>query len=109
MTAIIGADWSVHSLAIAKVAQAAGIPMITNISTNEDVTKTGNYIFRVCFIDSFQGQVMAQFARDDLKATSAVIFTNITSNYSMGLSREFQNIFEGSGGRFYSPHHINLT
>ncbi|GAB6143409.1 ABC transporter substrate-binding protein [Desulfocicer niacini] len=99
VTAIIGADWSVHSLAIAKVAQAAGIPMITNISTNEDVTKTGNYIFRVCFIDSFQGQVMAQFALDDLKATSAVIFTNITSNYSMGLSREFQNVFEGSGGK----------
>ena len=98
VTAIIGADWSIHSLAIAKVAQAAGIPMITNISTNEEVTKTGNYIFRVCFIDSFQGQVMAQFASEDLKASSAVIFTNITSAYSMGLSREFQKAFEGSGG-----------
>lgn len=98
VTAIIGADWSVHSLAIAKVAQAAGIPMITNISTNEGVTKTGDYIFRVCFIDSFQGQVMAQFAIEDLKARSAVIFTNITSDYSMGLSRKFQKAFEGAGG-----------
>ena len=73
--------------------------MITNISTNEGVTKTGDYIFRVCFIDPFQGQVMARFAIEDLKARSAVLFTNITSNYSMGLSREFQKAFEGSGGR----------
>ena len=99
VTAIIGADWSDHSLAIAKVAQAAGIPMITNISTNEAVTQTGDYIFRVCFIDSFQGQVMAQFAIEELKAATAVLFTNITSSYSMGLSREFQNTFETSGGK----------
>ncbi len=99
VTAIIGADWSGHSLAIAKVAQAAGVPRITNISTNEAVTQTGDYIFRVCFTDSFQGQVMAKFAIEDLKGASAVIFTNITSSYSMGLSREFQNTFEKSGGK----------
>jgi len=99
VTAIIGADWSSHSLAIAKVAQAAGVPMISNISTNEAVTQTGDYIFRVCFTDSFQGQVMAKFAIENLKAVSAVIFTNITSDYSMGLSREFQKIFENSGGK----------
>jgi len=99
VTAIIGADWSDHSLAIARVAQAAGIPMITNISTNEAVTQTGDFIFRVCFIDAFQGQVMAKFAVENLKAASAVIFTNITSSYSMGLSREFQNTFEKLGGK----------
>jgi len=110
VTAIIGADWSGHSLAIAKVVQAAGIPMITNISTNEAVTQTGDYIFRVCFIDSFQGQVMAQFAIENLKAASAVIFTNITSSYSMGLSREFQKTFEKSGGKvlFTAPYKTGL-
>ncbi|SMC36819.1 ABC-type branched-chain amino acid transport system, substrate-binding protein [Desulfocicer vacuolatum DSM 3385] len=108
--AIIGADWSDHSLAVARVAQAAGVPMITNVSTNQEITKTGNYIFRVCFIDSFQGKVMGKFALEDLSAATAVIFTNITSAYSMGLSREFQKTFEKSGGKilFTAPYKTGL-
>jgi len=99
VTAIIGAAWSSHSLAVAKVAQAHGIPMITNLSTNSRITEIGNYIFRVCFTDPFQGKVMGRFAREELKAVSAVIFTNITSWHSMGLTREFKTAFELSGGR----------
>jgi len=99
VSAIIGSDWSSHSIAIAEVAQTRKIPMISNISTNPQITKIGNYIFRVCFTDDFQGKVMAKFAAGDLKAASAVVFTNITSDYSMELSREFQKNFESSGGK----------
>ncbi len=96
---IIGATWSTHSLAIAKVAQAREIPMISNMSTHPDVTKIGNHIFRVCFTDDFQGSVMARFARKELNAATAVVFTNLTSDYSLKLSEIFKKNFEHSGGK----------
>jgi len=99
VTCIIGASWSTHSLAIAKVAQAHGIPMISNISTHPDVTKTGDHIFRVCFTDAFQGTVMGRFARQDMNAASAVVFTKLTSDYSLMLSDIFRKNFEQSGGK----------
>ncbi len=99
VTAVIGASWSSHSLAIAPVLQQAGIPMISPISTNPKVTPQGNYIFRVCFTDPFQGRIMAQFARQDLHAETAVILTNINSDYSVGLSQFFKESFLQSDGK----------
>lgn len=99
VVAIIGSAWSSHTLPAAKVAQASGIPLITNISTLPGVTDIGDYIFRVCFTDLFQGRVMAQFARQDLKAATAVVFENLNSDYSMSLSREFCGNFEKLGGK----------
>jgi branched-chain amino acid transport system substrate-binding protein len=99
VTAIIGAAWSSHSLAIAQVAQKNKIPMISNISTNPNVSKIGDYIFRACFTDVFQGQVLAKFAKNYLKADSAVIFVDFTSKYSMGLSDQFEKNFKKSGGK----------
>ncbi len=99
VTAIIGSAWSSNSIAVAKIAQAHKIPMISNISTDPKLTLIGNYIFRVCFTDNFQGKVMAKFAINDLKAKSAGIFTNITSDYSMGLSDTFKKQFKKSGGK----------
>lgn len=96
--AIVGLAWSSHALVVAKVAQENRIPMITNIATHPDVTKVGKYIFRVCFIDPFQGKVMARFARDDLKAKTAVIMTNVSDDYSMKLSEEFRKGFQAVGG-----------
>lgn len=97
--AILGADWSDHTLSIARVAQASKTPLITNTSTNDGITKIGNYIFRVCYNDSFQGKVMAKFATEDLKAHTAVIFVDLTSEYSMGLSKEFSDHFIRLGGK----------
>lgn len=99
ITAIIGAQWSSHSLVIAKLAQEHGIPMITNYSTNPQVTKTGSYIFRVCFTDPFQGRSLAQFVRHDLNAKTAVILKNVSSDYSMGLAQEFYKNFEAMQGK----------
>ncbi|RLC14522.1 MAG: ethanolamine utilization protein EutJ [Deltaproteobacteria bacterium] len=97
--AIVGAQWSSHSLAIAKIAQARGIPMVSNISTHPDVTKVGDHIFRVCFTDDFQGSVMARFAHQNLNAGTAVIFTQLTSDYSLKLSDIFRKKFEELGGK----------
>lgn len=99
VTAIIGSAWSSHSLAVAKVAQANQVPMITNVSTHPQVTMVGDYIFRVCFTDSFQGKALAWLARDELKADSAVLMVNLTSDYSMELGRTFREAFQNKGGR----------
>lgn len=99
VVAIVGPDWSSHSIAVASVAQTMGIPMISSLSTNPKVTKIGNYIFRICFTDDFQGKVIAKFARQDLNATTAVIFVDVTSDYSLKLSEIFRKNFEQLGGR----------
>lgn len=99
VTAVIGAIWSSHSLAIAAVLQKAKIPMITPGSTKPEVTLTGEYIFRACFIDSFQGRVMAQFAYTDLGARTAVVLKNINEEYSLTLAKYFVKFFTESGGK----------
>jgi len=99
VVAILGASWSSHSLAVAKVAQAAKIPMVTNISTHPAVTEVGDYIFRVCFDDRFQGRAMATFARRELNAARAVTFVDVASDYSIELAREFKSNFEKLGGQ----------
>ncbi len=99
VVAVIGASWSSHSLAMAPYLQQMKIPMISPDSTHPDVTRTGDYIFRACFTDAFQGASLARFARQTLKAGSAVIVQNITSDYSMGLSEHFKDEFEHRGGR----------
>ena len=96
---IVGSDWSSHSIAVAKVAQSEGIPMLSSYSTNPEVTKIGDYIFRICFTDDFQGQVVAKFAKQDLRAETAVIFIDVTSDYSLKLSEIFRINFEKLGGR----------
>lgn len=99
VVAIVGPDWSSHAIAVARVAQDNGIPMISSLSTNPETTKIGEYIFRACFTDDFQGKVIARFARQDLNATTAVIFVDVTSDYSLKLSEIFQTNFEKLGGR----------
>ena len=96
---VLGEVASTNSLAAAPVAQDAKIPMITPSSTNPKVTETGDYIFRVCFIDPFQGSVMAKFAANDLKAKTAAIFGDVQSDYSKGLSQYFTQEFTKLGGK----------
>ena len=99
VVAVIGATRSSHSLGMAPILQAAGIPMITPISTNPQVTLVGDYIFRVCFIDDFQGEVMATFAVRDLKAETAVILTNTSEKFSLSLAGLFNERFKKLGGK----------
>jgi branched-chain amino acid transport system substrate-binding protein len=96
--AVVGAHWSSHSLAMAPVLQRAGIPMISPGSTNPEVTRIGDYIFRACFLDSFQGVAMASFAYQDLQARTAAVIQNIDEAYSLMLADYFEKAFIHAGG-----------
>jgi branched-chain amino acid transport system substrate-binding protein len=98
VTAIIGPAWSTHALAAAREAQAAGTPMIVNSATHPRVTRTGSFIFRVCYNDRLQGRVLGRFSRQELNARRAVIFQDIDSDYSIGLTATFKAVFERFGG-----------
>jgi branched-chain amino acid transport system substrate-binding protein len=102
VSAILGEVASSNSLAAAPVCQQSGIPMVTPASTNPKVTQVGNYIFRICFIDPFQGKVMAKFAFNSLKVKKVAILRDINSDYSVGLANFFKQNFEAMGGEITS-------
>ncbi len=95
---IMGEVASSLSLAAAPICQEHKTPMISPSSTNPKVTQVGDYIFRVCFIDPFQGQVMADFAMGTLHAKTAAILRDQKSDYSMGLADYFIKRFKEKGG-----------
>jgi branched-chain amino acid transport system substrate-binding protein len=97
--AVLGEVASSNSLAAAPKAQEAKVPMISPSSTNPAVTQVGDYIFRVCFIDPFQGEVMAKFSANNLKAKRAAILYDFNSDYSRGLFQFFKRSFTGFGGQ----------
>jgi branched-chain amino acid transport system substrate-binding protein len=97
--AVLGEVSSSRTLAAAPVAQSNGIPLVTPSSTNPKVTEVGDYIFRVCFIDPFQGFVMAKFASSTLKVKNVAILRDIKNDYSVGLADVFAKEFAGMGGR----------
>jgi branched-chain amino acid transport system substrate-binding protein len=98
VVAVLGEVASSASLAGGRVAQQYGVPMISPSSTNARVTEIGDMIFRVCFIDSFQGYVVARFAHDNLKATKVAILYDQAQAYSKGLAEDFEKAFVELGG-----------
>lgn len=99
VTALLGEVASSRSLAVAPIAQKKKVPMITPSSTNPRVTEMGDYIFRTCFIDPFQGLVMAKFAYENLKLRKVAVLRAVNSDYSMGLSKVFVEKFTEMGGQ----------
>jgi branched-chain amino acid transport system substrate-binding protein len=99
VTAVVGEVASKLSLEGAPICQQNGVPMITPSSTNPKVTEVGDMIFRVCFIDPFQGFVCAKFARENLKAQKAAILYDQSQTYSVGLQAEFEKSFTKLGGQ----------
>lgn len=95
---VLGEVASSRSLAAAPTCQGAGVPMITPSSTNPKVTQVGDFIFRVCFIDPFQGEVMAKFAWNTLKVSKAAILKDVKNDYSVGLAQFFTDTFTKLGG-----------
>jgi branched-chain amino acid transport system substrate-binding protein len=109
VVAVIGEVASTNSLAAAPVCQAAGIPMLTPASTNPEVTKRGDFIFRSCFIDPFQGGVMAKFAINDLKAKRFAILYDVQSDYSKGLRQFFSEEIKRGGGQVVADEAYNQS
>jgi len=102
VVAVLGEVASSRTLAAAPVAQQYGVPLITPSSTNPAVTQVGDYIFRVCFIDPFQGLVMAKFARESLGLTRVAILRDIRNDYSVGLANVFAENLRTMGGTISS-------
>ncbi len=102
VVAILGEVASSRSLEAAPRAQEAHIPMISPSSTNPKVTETGDYIFRVCFIDPFQGGLLAGYAQRALKAKKVAILSDVSADYSVGLAQFFREAFVAGGGQIVS-------
>ncbi len=95
---VLGANASANSLEAAPICQLAKVPMMAISSTAPAVTQKGDYIFRICFIDPFQGAVLAKFAHDSLKARRVALLTSASAPYSVGLSKVLRERFTALGG-----------
>lgn len=98
IVAFIGSDVSSTTETIANIAQQRKIPMITPTGTTKSITEVGDHIYRACFIDPYQGEMLAQFAISDLGAKTAAVMINSESDYSTGIAETFIAQFEEAGG-----------
>lgn len=103
VVAVLGPVSSSNVLATSQIAIDNKIPLITATGTNPKITvengKVKPYVFRSCFIDPFQGKVMSDFATKSLKAKTAAIFIDNSSDYSKGLAEVFEQSFTAAGGK----------
>ncbi|MDD3853370.1 MAG: ABC transporter substrate-binding protein [Syntrophomonadaceae bacterium] len=81
-----------------KIPLIAPAATAVNVTVDDKTGETRDYIFRVCFIDPFQGTLMAQFAADNLKTKKAVIYGDNSSDYAKGLAQYFEKTFKEKGG-----------
>ncbi|MGZ8459474.1 MAG: ABC transporter substrate-binding protein [Candidatus Deferrimicrobiaceae bacterium] len=101
--AIVGSVTSKTTIPVSDLAQSFRIPTITGTATNPKVTvadgKRKDYMFRACYTDSFQGTVMAKFARDTLRAANAAVLYDASNDYSKGIAEVFRDAFLRMGGK----------
>jgi branched-chain amino acid transport system substrate-binding protein len=98
VVAVLGEVASGRSLEAAPICQENHIPMISPSSTNPKVTEVGDFVFRVCFTDPFQGKLLANFAERSLKIKRVAVLTDVASAYSVGLAGYFKEPFTADGG-----------
>lgn len=98
VVALLCGGTSTNCLEASAICQAARVPLVATTATDPSVTTKGTYIFRTCFIDPFQGAVLAKFAHDTLHAKKVALITSVSSPYSVGLSRVFRQSFDALGG-----------
>ncbi|MDD4600403.1 MAG: ABC transporter substrate-binding protein [Negativicutes bacterium] len=104
VVAVIAPVTSSNVLATLQIAQDHKIPLLTATGTNPKITVDDNgkvrpYAFRSCFIDPFQGTIMANFATKSMKAKTAAIYIDNSSDYSKGLAKFFEEAFIANGGQ----------
>jgi len=98
VAAIIGPQASRNAIPASVIAEESQVPMISPWSTNPDTTAGKAYVFRVAFLDPFQGRVMARFAIEELRATKAAVLYDIASAYNKGIAEIFRQVFVEAGG-----------
>jgi branched-chain amino acid transport system substrate-binding protein len=101
--AIVGSVTSKTTIPVSDIIQSAKIPTISPTATNPKVTvadgKRKDYMFRACFIDPFQGAVMAKFSRETLKGKNAAVLYDASNDYSKGIAEVFRDAFRKQGGK----------
>jgi len=104
--AIVGSVTSKATIPVSDIIQSAKIPTISPTATNPKVTvadgKRKDYMFRACFIDPFQGAVMAKFSRETLKGKHAAVLYDASNDYSKGIAEVFRDAFRKQGGKVVS-------
>ena len=98
VVAIVGPQYSRYAIPVSRVAEQARIPMISPRSTNPETTAGKRFVFRATFTDTFQGYVVARFAREDLQASRAAVLYDIASPYNQGIAEVFRQKFVDLGG-----------
>jgi branched-chain amino acid transport system substrate-binding protein len=96
--AVIGEVTSSASLLVAAACESTKVPMITPSATSPRVTRTGRFVFKVCFGDMFQGEAIARFCASNLGFRRAAILSEKESEYSQGLAHRFKDVFSDLGG-----------
>jgi len=99
VVALVGPQASRNAIPVSNVAENAQIPMISPWSTNPETTLGKKYVFRVAFIDPFQGQVMARFTFEELQATKVAVLYDIASSYNRGIAEIYKQVIEAAGGQ----------
>jgi branched-chain amino acid transport system substrate-binding protein len=99
VVAIVGPQASRNAIPAAAVAEEAHVPMISPWSTNPETTAGKQYVFRVAFIDPFQGRVMARFAIEELNTQKAAVLYDVASEYNKGIAEIFRQVYEDAGGQ----------
>jgi len=113
VNAILGPAISPSALSVGKLAQERRIPVVATSATQDEVTASTTYdrtyVFRVCFNDSYQGKVLAQFARQDLGIRRVAVIYDNSLSYSIGLARTFREQFEARGGVVAYEENFSVT
>ncbi len=104
---ILGALTSTNTAQVISLAEKKEVPVIASVATNDKLTAKKKYANRVCFMDSFQGSVVANYALKDLKLKTAVVVADQAQVYSLGLAKAFKNTFKKNGGKILKT--INIT
>ncbi|MCG0277253.1 MAG: ABC transporter substrate-binding protein [Thermanaeromonas sp.] len=101
--AIVGSVTSRTTIAVSEIANSKKVVLISPTATAEKVTVDNNqrkeFVFRACFLDPFQGEIAARFARENLNAQTAAILYDQGNDYSKGLAEAFRKSFEALGGQ----------
>jgi branched-chain amino acid transport system substrate-binding protein len=103
--AIVGPNATRYAIPASEIAESSKVILITPWSTNPKTTldaktdKPKSFVFRACFIDPFQGRVVAKFALENLKAKKAAVLYDVASDYNKGIAEYFKTTFEQSGGQ----------
>lgn len=98
IVAIVGPQASRNAIPVSIIAENAKIPMISPWSTNPETTLGKQFVFRVAFLDPFQGQVMARFIFEELNAVRVAVLYDIASPYNSGIAEIFKQVYEAAGG-----------